>query len=228
MTAAIDTNLIYRALIITGLIAFGFYLAADRGLVTLALTSDKSYISYVILGIYLIASVHWLWLSRLLTRERAQFARLERSDDGAPTPAEGLLGEFFERLQSKNTLDATALLGAFGDELTNRHALGHFTSEALLKLGLLGTIVGFILMLLPVGEIEEFDPALMQKLLSSMGAGMAVALFTTLAGLITSTLLKLQYHMVDAAAADLATRLQVYVDLHVDAANGNDDTVHAP
>ncbi|MFB3103633.1 MAG: hypothetical protein ACE1ZA_01790, partial [Pseudomonadales bacterium] len=77
------------------------------------------------------------------------------------------------------------------------------------------TIVGFILMLLPVGEIEQFDPSLMQKLLSSMSAGMAVALYTTLAGLITSTLLKLQYHILDASAAELATRLAVLTDVHL-------------
>ena len=85
-----------------------------------------------------------------------------------------------------------ALVAAFGDELANRHALGHFTCDVLLKLGLLGTVVGFILMLLPIGEIEEFDPSLMRELLSAMSAGMAVALYTTLAGLTTSTRLKLQ------------------------------------
>ena len=109
------------------------------------------------------------------------------------------------------------MLTAFGDELVNRHALGHFTSDALLKLGLLGTVVGFILMLLPVGEIEEFDPTIMQQLLSAMSGGMAVALYTTLAGLVTSTLLKFQYHILDASAADLATRLSVLLHITRDA-----------
>ena len=95
----------------------------------------------------------------------------------------------------------------------NRHALGHFVSDALLKLGLLGTVVGFILMLLPVSEIDAFEPALMQRLLAGMSEGMAVALYTTLAGLVTSTLLKLQYHILDASAVDLATRLGVLVDV---------------
>ncbi len=37
-----DSNLVFRALIILGLVAFGVYLAADRGLLTLALNSDRS------------------------------------------------------------------------------------------------------------------------------------------------------------------------------------------
>ncbi len=204
-----------------GLIGFGFYLAAERGLVTLALDADKSYISYVILGLYVLASCHWLWLAYTLTAERRRFASLEgelvaNHGELNETPSEeGLLGEFLANLAKKKDGDASALLTAFGDELANRHALGQFASDVLLKLGLLGTIVGFILMLLPVGEIEQFDPSLIQQLLSSMSGGMAVALYTTLAGLITSTLLKLQYHILDASAAELATRLTVLTDVHL-------------
>ena len=194
---------------------FGFYLAADRGLVSLALNSDRSYISWVILGVYTLASCHWLWSSLHLTRERQRFSELEEARlRGDPNVAmeDGLLGEFFTRLGEKSDDNPDALLTAFGDELANRHAIGHFVSDVLLKLGLLGTVVGFILMLLPVGEIEDFDPSMMQQLLSAMSGGMAVALYTTIAGLVTSTLLKLQYHVVDTSAADLVTRLQVFVD----------------
>ena len=215
MPSRIDTSLIYRALILTGLVVFGFYLAADRGLVALALNSDRSYISWVILGVYTLASFHWLWSSFHLTRERRRFSDLEEArlqGDQTISVKDGLLGEFFARLGATSNDNADALLNAFGDELANRHATGHFVSDVLLKLGLLGTVVGFILMLLPVGEIEDFDPSMMQQLLSAMSGGMAVALYTTIAGLVTSTLLKLQYHVVDTSAADLVTRLQVFVD----------------
>lgn len=215
-----DSNLIFRALILMGVVAFGFYLAADQGLVTLALDSDKSYISYVILGLYLLASAHWLWLARTLSEERQQFASLEaavESEEEITTAdtGSGLLASFLRNLRGKHDSDPAALLEAFGDELANRHALGHFTSDVLLKLGLLGTVVGFILMLLPVGEMKEFDPVLMRQLLSAMSGGMAVALYTTLAGLVTSTLLKMQYHILDASASQLATRLAVLVDVRL-------------
>ena len=75
---------------------------------------------------------------------------------------------------------------------------GQFLADLLLKLGLLGTIIGFILMLTPIGEIKEFDPSLIQQLLSTMSGGMAVALYTTLAGLLTSSLLKVQCYFLDS------------------------------
>jgi biopolymer transport protein ExbB/TolQ len=213
-----DANLIFRALIIMGIVAFGFFLAAERGLVSLALDSDRSYISYVILILYVLASAHWLWLARALTAERRQFASLEaalEAEQEISTIDSGLVGSFLSNLKGKKDSDPSALLEAFGDELVNRHALGHFASDVLLKLGLLGTVVGFILMLMPVGEIKDFDPSLMKQLLGAMSSGMAVALYTTLAGLITSTLLKLQYHILDASAAQLATRLAVLVDVRL-------------
>jgi len=213
-----DANLIFRALIIMGIVAFGFFLAAERGLVSLALDSDRSYISYVILILYVLASAHWLWLARALTDERRQFASLEaalEAEQEILTIDSGLVGSFLSNLKGKKDSDPSALLEAFGDELVNRHALGHFASDVLLKLGLLGTVVGFILMLMPVGEIKDFDPSLMKQLLGAMSSGMAVALYTTLAGLITSTLLKLQYHILDASAAQLATRLAVLVDVRL-------------
>ena len=213
-----DANLVFRALIVAGLIAFGFFLAEQQGLVSLALDSDKSYISYLILCIYLLASFQWIWLAYTLGPERQEFLALESAiatNDEPAKPGDGLLGAFLSNLKRKRGADPSALLTAFGDQLANRHALGHFASDVLLKLGLFGTIVGFILMLLPMGEITEFDPSLMQRLLSSMSGGMAVALYTTLAGLITSTLLKVQYHLLDASAAELVTRLAVLVDVRL-------------
>jgi len=223
MSALNDSNLFLRAFIVLTLIGFAFFIALERGLVQLALDSDKSYISYVILAIYLAASAHWLYLTRVLSVERARFAEMEAALAAGASLAEvrsrtgGLLGDFLGNLQRKrSSVDAGVLVTAFGDEIANRHALGYFTSDVLLRLGLLGTIVGFIFMLLPIADMDGFDASMMQQLLRSMSGGMAVALYTTLAGLVTSTLLKLQYHLVDASAAALVTRLTIVVDTYLE------------
>ena len=222
-----DANLAFRALVILGLVGFGFYLATDRGLIRIAWDADRSYISTVILAVYTLASAHWLYLAKALSSERARFAALEHRvalGQASDEATDGMVGSFLANLRARKATDEpAALVAAFGDALMNRHAFGHFVSDALIKLGLLGTIVGFILMLLPVSEIEAFEPALMQQLLAGMSEGMAVALYTTLAGLVTSTLLKLQYHVLDASAADLATRLGVLADVHAATLSRTDD-----
>ena len=98
-----------------------------------------------------------------------------------------------------NEKDYGSKLGLLEDELSNKNALGYLIVDILLKLGLTGTVIGFILMLLPIGEIKDFDPQILQKLLSTMSGGMAVALYTTLTGLISSMLLKFQYFLIDSS-----------------------------
>ena len=100
-----DTNLVLRALIILGVVVFGFYLTAERGLLSLALDSDRSYISYVILGLYILASAHWLWLSHALTEERKRFVALEvelKADEvNLEGLQQGLIGQFLRNWQAK-------------------------------------------------------------------------------------------------------------------------------
>jgi hypothetical protein len=55
-------NLLLKSLILVGLVLFGFFLAGDRGWLSIALNSDRSYISYVILLLYAVLSLHWLAL----------------------------------------------------------------------------------------------------------------------------------------------------------------------
>jgi hypothetical protein len=70
---------------------------------------------------------------------------------------------------------------------------GWFAADSVLKIGLLGTIIGFILMLAPIGELTSFDATSLQSALAAMSAGMAVALYTTLTGLIANILLRFQF-----------------------------------
>ena len=51
-------SLTLRALIVAGLVAFGFFLVTERGLLGSALQSDRSYISYLILLIYVVAGAY--------------------------------------------------------------------------------------------------------------------------------------------------------------------------
>ena len=77
--------------------------------------------------------------------------------------------------------------------MTAKLETGWFVVDLLLKLGLVGTVIGFIIMLSAITEIENFDFTLMNKLLQNMSDGMKVALYTTLTGLVTSILLSMQY-----------------------------------
>jgi biopolymer transport protein ExbB/TolQ len=94
-------------------------------------------------------------------------------------------------------------LRGLADKLRSPMQFGAFAGDALPKLGLLGTIVGFILMLLPLATLDNFDAASMKSSMKVMSGGMAVAMYTTLAGLVGSILVKAQYYILDNASSYL-------------------------
>src|SRR5258708_7746691 len=78
---------------------------------------------------------------------------------------------------------------------------GNFAADSLMKLGLLGTIIGFIIMLAPIAGLDVSDKSVLKSSMGVMSDGMAVAMYTTLAGLVGSILLKLQYYMLESATS---------------------------
>ena len=179
--------LLLKASLVLTLILFSFYLLYQLDLISLIVQSDRSKISIIILSIYVLASMHWFYIAITLDKEITSV--------NEPTEAT-LIGRYL--LQVNNSSERINLT-LVEDELSNKHSLGYLAIDVLLKLGLTGTVIGFILMLLPIGEIQDFDPKVLQQLLSTMSGGMAVALYTTLTGLVTSMLLKFQYFILDSS-----------------------------
>ncbi|MDE3175274.1 MAG: MotA/TolQ/ExbB proton channel family protein [Pseudomonadota bacterium] len=196
---------VLRWMIFTGVSLFTLVVLWRYGLIRLMVASDRTYISSVISALYVAASLHCLGRAIAVSRETVSAARWR--DGGAAPP--GLVSDHLRDLAAKARargparLDQTLLARAFGQRLQRGQALGALASDSVMKLGLLGTIIGFILMLGPIAGLDGDDPAAMRAAMGVMGDGMAVAMYTTLAGLIGSILLKAQYFMVERAAASL-------------------------
>ena len=187
--------LILKASLLLTLILFSFYLLFQLELINLIVKSDRSKISMIILAIYVLATVHWFYVALSLDREISSIIEPKENT---------LIGRFLLNTD-KNSEKNNLLL--IEDELSNKHSVGYLAVDVLLKLGLTGTVIGFILMLLPIGEIKDFDPEILQKLLSTMSGGMAVALYTTLTGLVTSMILKFQYFVLDSSLSQTINHL---------------------
>lgn len=190
--------LLLKASLLLSLIVFSAYLLYSLGLFELIIESDKSKISLVILFIYFISSMHWFFNALSLDKE---ISSIDSPNENT------LIGRFIKEIELKSEYGSLNKLSLLEDELSNRHSIGYLIVDILLKLGLTGTVIGFILMLLPIGEIRDFDPQILQKLLSTMSGGMAVALYTTLTGLITSMLLKFQYFLLDSSLSQTLNHL---------------------
>ena len=86
--------------------------------------------------------------------------------------------------------------------------LGWFVSDICLTIGMIGTVAGFIYMLSSsFANIDVSNVSSLQNVLSHMSAGMATALYTTAAGLVSSAFLKVQYFNYSTEVDRLGTEL---------------------
>lgn len=226
-------------LLVIVLTAFGFLVLWYFGLIQTMVELDKTKVSVVILGIFAATSIHCMFQTFVVSRELVSTRRVREAilaAEGQPLTIDGQgrvvtgLGQVLEpsvvtahiqnlirkaRASGNATFDQTLLLRSLADQLRAREKLGWFVSESLLRLALLGTAVGFILMLLPITALDAFDVQSLRQTLTGMSDGMAIALNITVAGIATALLLKFQYYLLDEGIADLFREVTDVTEVHV-------------
>jgi len=197
-----------RCCIFTAALIFCCFLLIELEILSLIIESDRSNISLIIIMLYLGSSIHWFFLAWKLGKE-SEILSLDKNT--SKDQELNKINLYLKGLERSNFTEKQERLNVLADELSNRHSFGYMAVDVLLKLGLTGTVIGFILMLLPIGEIKEFDPQILQQLLATMSGGMAIALYTTLTGLLTSMLLKFQYFLLDSGVINIINHLSGYL-----------------
>ena len=156
--------------------------------------SDRTYLSSIIGLLYVAASLHCLWRTIVISREADAARRggaliaagsggLDLDGDsivveGAGRLPPGLVSAHIHdlavkaRLQGPRRLDQTLLLRGLAGRLRGSNQLGAFASHTLIKLGLLGTLIGFIMMLAPIAGLDPGDRGTIRPM-NLMSDGMA-------------------------------------------------------
>lgn len=229
-------------LIFTGLFVFAVIIAWNEGLLIVLYQSDKSYISYVITLLYIFIAIHcanrFIYISTQINDSRKVETlvrgnielKLHKDDDkvhinGNIILPDCIVTSYIHDLLSKEannnkTGDSvndndTKLIEVYEAKLKSPHEIGWFSADLMIKMGLLGTIIGFIFMLASVANITDFDVTTMQKILKHMSTGMGTALYTTLAGLICSMLASTQYHLLDSSVDKLIQTTQHLAQVYI-------------
>ena len=193
------SNGLLRSLLLLALILFGFWILNDQGLVELVLQGDKSHISKAIIILWVLTTVYWIYLSRIVYAEKTSI------NSNGDINSNLSIGRYLEAIDKGE--DKDLLLKAFEPEYAKKLSYGWMAADISLKLGLIGTVIGFILMLQPISELNNTSPEELKVALSSMSSGMAVALFTTLTGLVSSILIRLQFQLTSSSIATLINEI---------------------
>ena len=197
-----------RALLVLVVIIFGFWLLNERNLLLIVLEGDKSHISKIIGFLWIITSLYWILLSKNISNEKDSFSNFNFHNENLSTT------KFFNGLEGGERKEI--LLNAIELDFEKKLSYGMIASEISLKLGLLGTIIGFILMLQPIANLDNTSPENLKIALASMSSGMAVALYTTLSGIVVNTLLRIQFHISSISITTLLNDLAFYTEDNIE------------
>nr|WP_259374467.1 MotA/TolQ/ExbB proton channel family protein [Calidifontimicrobium sp. SYSU G02091] len=188
-TRTLAQGLFWAWVLHTALALFVGWQVARAGGWTLLVERDPSRISLLIVALALAVTA---WCGRRawrLAREAApdgEWARLWRLEGGGADP------QAAQRLAERSH---------------GPHETAWWFAASAIKLGLLGTVVGFIVMASRLAASQVFELAEVQLLLKQMTEGMAIALYTTLVGLVANLWLGLQLLLLDRLADRVAASI---------------------
>ena len=226
----IEHFLVLVWLLLAGLTVFATIVIIDTGLMRELLVKDRSYVSAILILMYVIGAGHALYRAWLLSCELKHIVSAEQAlatagekplrlveasvatATGAVLPVGFLTAYVHDIIRSRASTSGGAhgesgasgdLLEAYAARMRGEHEFGWFVIDLMLKVGFVGTLIGFIWMLSSVSKQSVIDAASMQQILKDMSYGMSIALNTTLTSLVTATLLSAPYYLLNRGLDEL-------------------------
>ena len=230
-----DHKLFLKWMIQYSLIFFFLYFIFEQGLILKILSSDKSYITSLIIVLFVIVSIHCSYFTFKISSELnkahiikknllKENVKLRIVDESLILTSKGeissgIVRDYFVDLIGLKNNGATShaqILESYIKKTVTFYEFGWFCSDVMLKLGLIGTVIGFIIMLGSLSDITTFDVSLLQGVLTTMGSGMGVALYTTLSALVAGVFIAIQYFNLESGCEELFSVLNQISEVSID------------
>lgn len=169
------------------------------------LTIDSTRISLLILVVLFVTSLHAAYRSWFLSKQALMLSRLENNvSDDDYHEGQSVLQDYIRFVLTTGRENESGVHAeVMAERLRGAHQIGWFMAGTILKLGLLGTVIGFVLMLSSLAGLENLDLSDIKQLMQQMTQGMGVAMNTTMVGLVASLILGGQYLILDRCADKL-------------------------
>ena len=197
----------FEWLALAGLFVFAGWLLGIQGVWTLLLRSDPTGITLVIIVVFVAATLWSGVRSRELMAQRRALEAAAGRDDIVQARPEGWAAEYWTAL-AMAPRDSGAPLDLLLERTHGPHSTAWWVNAIQLKLGLLGKVIGFSMLALQIGQMQNFDPSQSQDLLRNLTTGLGVALLTTMVGLVGNILFGLQLTRLDRYADELVAQAQ--------------------
>lgn len=201
--------------LLISLTGFGLYMTWHKGLFQWIILTDNTRICVVIVFAFMVGSGLAGWRSIYLSRQSSYFDQIRNGFTDFKL-GQSICHDYLTHPLAHPS-EGQLMAEVMAERARGTHQVGWFVTGLMIKLGLLGTVVGFIMMLSSLEGLEQLDISDIKTLMQQMTQGMGVAMNTTLVGLIGSILLGLQFLMLDRHADQLIAATVDYAHRNVKA-----------
>ena len=174
--------------------------AYTQGYLNSAIAADVTNVVILIISLFvlglILATQKTFWISKELN-----LAYLNESKQ------DSLTNDFLIKSKNLNASSRSNLAASIRIKIATKIDLIKFIANTLVILGLIGTVIGFIIALSGVNSEVASNPEEIGKMVTSLISGMSVALYTTLAGSIFSVWLNVCYQILTNGANKLLSKI---------------------
>jgi hypothetical protein len=172
--------------------------AAGQGWVGAILAADQGGLCRVIVAVFVVGLV---WSGQRAVQLSRDLNELERfaSLPGAPAPA------YLDAVAGRGADSRAILASSLRLKLASRINPIRHLANSLVLLGLIGTVVGFIIALSGVRPEVAADVQAIGPMVSTLIGGMSVALYTTLVGALLNVWLMVNVRLLEGGTVKLLT-----------------------
>lgn len=181
--------------------------AWTNGWIDRLLAADSTGLVTVIVAVFLAGFA--LCVRRLVATSR----ELNGLRDGRP-PEGGRVAEYLRAIEGRDGATRAQLAGVLRLKLAARIAPVRHIAGSLVILGLVGTVVGFVIALGGVDPAAASDVSAVGPMIAKLIEGMSVALHTTLVGAVLNIWLMVDYRMLESGTVRLFTQAVEYGERH--------------
>lgn len=180
-------------------LAILFYIWLE-GWISILIEQDVTGISLMIAGVFVVG---WIICSFKVIRCSTELNAIMEPDKFGPSRAQWYL-DLIGKTQNDSR---SSIAECLRSRLYSRISFIRAISNNLIILGLIGTVIGFIISLSGVDAERVADIASVAPMVSTLIQGMSVALYTTLVGAVTHVWLSMCYHVLATGTVNLVNAI---------------------
>lgn len=165
-----------------------------------ALEGYTAWLTIVICAVFVFG---WLLCAKRIWQTNCELNAAEESEPPPPSRA----ARYLANIAGQSAEARSICAGLLRNQLGNQIAVVRYTADSLVFLGLVGTVIGFIVALSGVDPQATTQVEEVASMVGTLITGMSIALYTTLVGAVLHVWLMVNHRMLASGTSNLFTAI---------------------